>query len=87
MSEGKETVREQIEKLYDRDCYGYMRVVRPEKIFKVIDGLVLELQEIMERAHLDSLKECAKNKSQDANYYDGIRDGAYDILSKLGGKE
>jgi len=44
MTDEKKTVKEQISELYDRDCYGYMRVVRPEEIFKVVDGLVAELQ-------------------------------------------
>ena len=52
-----------------------------------VDGVVAELQKIMEKAHLDALKECIKNKSQDANYYDGIRDGTYDILSMIDVKE
>jgi len=56
----KKTLKEQISELYDRDCYGYMRVVRPEEIFKVVDGLVAELQKRATELRLET-ENCDKN--------------------------
>jgi len=59
MTEEKKTLKEQISELYDRDCYGYMRVVRPEEIFKIVDGLIAELQK-----ELHWTERCFTNESE-----------------------
>jgi len=30
------TLKQKLNKLYDRDCFGYMRVVRPEEVLEAV---------------------------------------------------
>ena len=82
MSE-KKTLKEQISELYDRDCYGYMRVVRPEEIFKIIDGLVAELQKQVNELSHKPVPKPHRADTCETGWLDGVRLGIKELEKVL----